>query len=85
MLYQNFYRENINWIGFATEQDVNNVDFPIFSGLFCLGLQNPADFEKAIRIAKKKGEKGISIFTAGNLNENQINVLLKLKYEFNME
>jgi uncharacterized lipoprotein YddW (UPF0748 family) len=83
MLYQNFYRENINWIGFATAQGVHDVDFPIFSGLYSSALQNPTDFEKAIRLAKEKGAKGISIFTADNLNEDQKEILVKLKNEFN--
>ncbi len=81
MLYQNFYRENINWIGFATEQGVRDVSFPIFAGLYSPALKNPEDLEKAIRLAKKNGAKGISIFTADNLNEDQKNVLIKLKEE----
>ncbi len=84
MLYQNFYRENINWIGFAAEQSVNDVDFPIFAGLYSPAL-NPEDLEKAIRLTKKKGAKGISIFTADNLNDKQKEVLIKLKNEFKIE
>lgn len=79
MLYQNFYRENINWIGFATKQGVNDVDFPIFSGLYAPALKDPADLEKAILLAKENGAKGISIFTADNLSEEQQGVLRKLK------
>ena len=51
-MYQNFYRENINWIGFATKQGVNDVDFPIYSGLYAGALRNADDFEKAINISK---------------------------------
>ncbi len=83
MLYQNFYRENINWIGFATKQGVADVDFPVISGLFAPALKKPEDLEKAIRIAKKNGAKGISIFTADNLSEEQKAVFVKLKSEFN--
>lgn len=82
MLYQNFYRENINWIGFATEQGVRDVDFPIYAGLYSPALQKAEDLEKAIRLAKEKGAKGISIFTADNLNEDQKKVFIKLKEEF---
>lgn len=82
MLYNNFYKENVNWIGFATEQGVNKVDFPIIAGLYSPALKEPADLEKAIRLAKEKGAKGISIFTADNLDEGQQAVLRKLKEEF---
>lgn len=79
MLYQNFYRENINWIGFATQQGVNDVEFPIFSGLYVSALKEAADFEKAISLAKEKGAKGVSFFTAAGLNEAQRSVLKKMK------
>ena len=85
MLYQNFYGENINWIGFSTQQGVNEVDFPIYSGLFAAALRDAADFENAILLAKEKGARGISLFTADNLNDAQKEVLKKLKKEFAIE
>jgi uncharacterized lipoprotein YddW (UPF0748 family) len=84
MIYHNFYRENINWIGFATEQGVNDVDFPIHCGVYGAGFKNPDDLEKAIRLAKEKGAQGISIFTADNLNKDQKEVFKKLKREFGL-
>ena len=85
MLYNNFYRENVNWIGFATEQDVNDVTFPIYSGLYSPALRDPKDLEKAILLAQKKGAKGISIFTADGLNKEQQAILIKLKNTLNHE
>ena len=85
MVYHNFYRQNIDWIGFATQQSLNDVDFPIYSGLYGPALQNPNELETAIRLVKKKGAKGISIFTADNLNIEQKNVFIKLKDEFNIK
>ena len=79
MLYQNFYRENINWIGFATKQGVRDVDFPIISGLYAPALRDPKDLEKAIQIAKENGANGISIFTADGLTKEQQAVFVKLK------
>jgi len=84
MLYHNFYRENINWIGFATRQGVSDVDFPIIAGLYAPALKKPSDLEAAIRIAKENGAKGISIFTADGLDENQKRVLIDLKEEFGL-
>ena len=82
MLYNNFYQESINWIGFATEQGVKDVDFPIYAGLYSPALKKPNDLEKAIRLAKEKGAKGISIFTADGLSEEQKEVFIQLKKEF---
>ena len=79
MLYNNFYRENINWIGFATKQGVSDVDFPIHSGLYAGALKNPGDFEKAYNISKENGASGISIFTADGLNDEQKSFLVNLK------
>lgn len=85
MLYQNFYRENINWIGFATKQGVSDVDFPIISGLYTPALREANDFKKAIEIAHQNGAKGISIYTADDLTDAQKKVLIQLKKEFQIE
>lgn len=85
MLYQNFYRQNINWIGFATQQGVQDVDFPIYSGLFMPALQDSINLKKAILLAKEKGASGVSLFTADNLNNTQKEVLIQFKEEFKMQ
>ena len=85
MLYQNFYRENINWIGFSTKQGVSDVNFPIISGLYAGALRDPDDFENAIKISKKNGASGISIFTADGLNKEQQSVMVKLKNEMQIK
>jgi len=79
MLYHNFYRENINWIGFATKQGVSDVDFSIIPGLYSSALRKEGDLEKAIKISIKNGASGVSIFTADGLNKKQQSVLVKLK------
>lgn len=83
MLYQNFYRENINWIGFATEQDVRDVDFPIYAGLFAPAFKTPAELEEAIRLAKEKGAKGVSVYTVDGMSDEMREVYKKLSLEFN--
>ncbi|WP_228850753.1 family 10 glycosylhydrolase [Aegicerativicinus sediminis] len=85
MLYHNFYRENINWIGFAAEQGVKTVDYPIMAGIYMPALSDPEDLEKAIRISKEKGASGVSLFTANDLSDTQKNILKKLTKEFNNE
>lgn len=85
MIYNNFYREGINWIGFATEQGINDVGFPIHAGLFAPALEDPQDLEKVLRLVKAKGAKGFSIFTADNLSKAQKEIFIKLKAEFSDE
>jgi len=79
MVYNNFYRENINWIGFAIAQGVKDVNFPIYAGLYSPALRDPKDLEKAIKLVKEKGAEGISIFTADDLTKAQKDVFIKLK------
>ncbi|MGQ1786243.1 MULTISPECIES: family 10 glycosylhydrolase [unclassified Saccharicrinis] len=81
MLYQNFYRENINWIGFATEQGVKDVDFPINAGLFMPAFKSPEELEKAILLAKEKGASGVSIYTADGLSPEMQEVFKRLSQE----
>jgi len=77
MIYHNFYRENINWIGFATEQGVNDVDIPLYTGLYMPGFNSAEEFQQAIDLAKEKGAVGVSLFTADNLSEEFKAVLVK--------
>ena len=83
MLYQNFYRENINWIGFATKQGTLDVDIPLISGLYAPALRNPEDLKKAIVISKENGASGVSIFTADGLNKDQQKILIELSKKYN--
>lgn len=83
MLYQNFYNESIEWIGFATKTDVNKVDFPINAGLYIPGLPTAGDLEKAILQAFFNGADGVAIFQADNLSEEQKAVVKKLYLQFN--
>ncbi|MFT5858215.1 MAG: hypothetical protein ACI865_000299 [Flavobacteriaceae bacterium] len=78
MIYHNFYRQNINWVGYATEQGVKDVDFPINTGLYIPGFNNAEEFEEAILLARAKGAVGVSIFTADGLKQEFKDVLKKL-------
>ncbi|MGB1102834.1 MAG: family 10 glycosylhydrolase [Crocinitomicaceae bacterium] len=75
MLYHNFYRESVNWVGFSAEQGVRDVDFPIYGGLYVPAFENEKDLEKALQLLKEAGAGGVSIFTADGLSREQIKVL----------
>lgn len=68
MLYQNFYRESIEWIGWAVAQDVRAVDFPVIAGLYMPAFKNEKELTRAIALAGQNGADGISLFTADNLD-----------------
>lgn len=79
MIYHNFYRENIDWIGFATEQGLRDVDYPLYTGLYMPGFNSAEDFEKALKLAKEKGASGVSLFTVDGIKPEYSNVLIKLQ------
>jgi len=79
MIYHNFYRENIPWIGFATEQGLRDVDYPLYTGLYMPGFDSVADFQEAVELAKEKGASGVCLFTVDGMKEDFEEVLLKTK------
>ncbi|MCR9171008.1 MAG: family 10 glycosylhydrolase [bacterium] len=81
MIYHNFYRESIPWIGFATEQGLRDVDYQLYTGLYMPGFENTEDFEKAIQLAKVKGASGVCLFTVDGMKDSFETVLLDMSDE----
>lgn len=77
MIYHNFYRENINWIGFATEQGLRDVDYPLYTGLYLPGFNNSEELKRAIELAKKKGAAGVSLFTVDGMKKEFESVFME--------
>ncbi|MCF8412488.1 MAG: family 10 glycosylhydrolase [Melioribacteraceae bacterium] len=63
MIYHNFYRQNMNWIQFATEQGVRESKgkFKLVTGLFLPSL-NENSLNEAIKKAFDGGADGICLF-----------------------
>ena len=76
MLYQNFYRQNLEWIKFSTEQGVreSHSRFDVIAGLYIPSL-NPDELRIAIQKAKEGGSKGISVFDINALSQEHWEVL----------
>ncbi|MBO6587074.1 MAG: family 10 glycosylhydrolase [Gracilimonas sp.] len=76
MLYQNFYRQNLEWIQFSTEQGVREAHnrFDIVAGLYIPAL-NPDELQTAVQKAKAGGATGISVFDINALSEEHWKVL----------
>jgi uncharacterized lipoprotein YddW (UPF0748 family) len=70
MLYQNFYRQNLEWIKFSAEQGVRESHgrFDIVAGLYIPSL-TPGGLETAIQKAKEGGAKGVSVFDIGAMTD----------------
>lgn len=77
MIYHNFYRENIDWIGFATEQGLRDVDYPLYTGLYLPGFASAEDFQKAIELAEEKGASGVCFFTVDGIKSELKQVLIQ--------
>jgi len=76
MLYQNFYRQNLEWIKFSAEQGVREAHgrFNIVAGLYIPSL-TPDELRTAIQKAKEGGSKGISVFDVNALSDEHWEVL----------
>jgi uncharacterized lipoprotein YddW (UPF0748 family) len=80
MVYQNFYQQNMNWIGFATKQGVNELKgrLPLYTGLYIPGL-NPTQLEEAMTQSIQNGAQGVSLFDLGALTEAHLTVIKQFK------
>lgn len=77
MIYHNFYKEDIAWIGETTAEGVAAVEnkFPIYTGLFVPDLEGDS-LKKACETAISSGAKGWSLFDAHSfktIHESKIN------------
>ena len=79
MLYHNFYRQNLEWIKFATEQGVRESHgrFDVVAGLFIPAL-SPEGLQTAAQKAISGGAKGISVFDVGSMTPDHWEVLKNL-------
>ena len=83
MIYHNFYRESIPWIGFATEQGLKDADYPLYTGVYMPGFENVEDFKEAIRLAQEKGASGVCFFTVDGMKEEYRSVLKEMNAKSN--
>lgn len=77
MIYHNFYNEELDWIGYATQQGVSDLEgrnTELHTGLFTPKL-NPKDLKTAIQLAKDNGANGIAFFDNGTMTEEQFKVI----------
>ena len=85
MLYNNFYEEPIDWIGYATKQNIeDNIknEMKISSGIYLPSI-NTEEIGKIVKMVYDNGADGISFFDYNSLTEEKLvaieKALLNLK------
>ena len=85
MIYHGFYYEEIDWIGFATKQgveDVKGTGIEINTGVYIPSFNSRQELKEAIMLAKSNGAKGITFFDGPALNPELISEIRKTKESF---
>ena len=81
MIYHNFYNEELDWIGFATRQGVEDLqgkNVSLHTGIYLPPL-NGHELAKAIKYAIKNGAKGVSFFDGNALTDEHLKVIKSFK------
>ncbi|MFC5045563.1 family 10 glycosylhydrolase [Aquimarina hainanensis] len=77
MIYHNFYEEELDWIGYATAQGVQDLaakKTELHTGLYLPPL-SAEELSIAIKEAKNNGAKGVSFFDGNAFTQEQLAVL----------
>ncbi|MDT0675880.1 putative glycoside hydrolase [Autumnicola musiva] len=77
MIYNNFYNEELEWIGFATRQGVEDLkakDVELHTGVY-IPEMSPEELLEAINQAKNNGARGVSFFDGGAFTDEKLKVV----------
>lgn len=77
MIYNVFYNEEIDWIGYATKQGVEDLkgkDTELHTGIY-VPKMTPEQLKEAIYQAKSNGAKGVSFFDGPAITDDQWRVI----------
>ena len=72
MMYNNFYNEEVDWIGYATEQgvaDLTGRNTELHAGIYVPDMSSE-EITQAIYLAKEKGAFGVSFFDGPAITES---------------
>lgn len=77
MVYNNFYNEEVDWIGYVTGQGVKDLagkNTELHTGVY-VPTMTADEVSEAIKLAKENGAKGISFFDGGALTWEQLSAI----------
>lgn len=86
MIYHGFYNEEVDWIGFATKQgvdDVKGTGIQVNTGVYLPSFTTRDQLKQAIMMAKNNGAKGITFFDGPALKPGFISEIRKTKESLN--
>jgi hypothetical protein len=81
MIYHGFYNEELNWIGYATKQGVDDVqdNMIINTGLYLPDFNSADELKQAIILAKENGAKGVSFYEGQTLTDEYLKTIRQTK------
>ena len=81
MIYHGFYNEEIDWIGYATKQGVEDVQgkIGINTGIYLPPFKSAEELKQAILQAKNNGAKGVTFYEGSGLTEDYLNAIKQVK------
>ncbi|NGY37773.1 family 10 glycosylhydrolase [Flavobacterium sp. XN-5] len=85
MIYHGFYNEEIDWIGFATKQGVEDVaskNIGVNTGIYIPPFKSAEELKQAIRYAKENGAKGVTFFDGPTLTDEYLKAIKETKESF---
>ncbi len=77
MIYNNFYDEEVDWVGYATRQGVEDLKgkkTELHTGLY-VPTMPAVDLEKAISYAQQNGARGVSFFDGPAITDEQWDII----------
>lgn len=81
MIYNHFYNEGIDWVGFATAQgvkDLKDKNTELHTGIYVPPL-SADEITQAIKQARENGAKGVAFFDGPALTETQLQAIKNSK------
>lgn len=82
MIYHGFYNEEIDWIGFATKQgveDVKDKGIGVNTGIYIPPFKSSEELKEAILLAKNNGAKGVTFFDGPALTTAYLKAIKETK------
>ncbi|UMB61956.1 hypothetical protein MHL31_07110 [Lutibacter sp. A80] len=82
MIYHGFYNEEVDWVGFATKQGVDDVKdkgIGVNTGVFIPAFKSVDELKQAIHLAKDNGAKGVTFFDGPAITEEYLKAIKETK------
>lgn len=86
MIYHGFYNEEVDWVGFATKQGVDDVKdkgIGVNTGVFMPAFNSVDELKEAILLAKDNGAKGVTFFDGPSIKPEYLEAIKETKESLN--